>query len=164
MGAGAWLLGSARAAEPVSEFTSTAPGKSQRIWEGEDSFKYRCKGMAGYGVVYEGSHGRSWVTLDYDGETLELMDPTLNACPGEFPSKANDVLQWRGLRKDGEFAPYALIYRMKSLQEGKEVQTLVVIQLAGSGTQVIGSVPASEGGNEAAEKLADRTCRHLVDP
>ena len=164
LGAASLLLGTVTAAEPASEFTTTDPKKCKLISEGAYSFKYRCPGMGGYGVVFEGSHGRSWITLDYDGETIDMMDAALNACPGEFPAKANDVIQWRGYRKGGKFMPYAMIYRMKSSVEGKPIETLVVVQLAGSGSKVIGGVPSNKGGNEAAEKLADKECGHLVDP
>lgn len=143
----------------VSEFTTTAEKKSKLLEEGNDSFKYRCPGLAGYDVIYEGGDGRSWINLVYDSEQTDLMNDTLNACPGTFPSKANDVVQWRGFRQGGKFIPYAIIYRMKSMNEetGKPVETLVILQLAGAGSRVVGKVPASKG-NEAAEALADKLC------
>lgn len=145
--------------KPVSEFTTTAEKKSKLLEEGNDSFKYRCPGLASYDVIYEGSGGRSWINLVYDSEQTNLMDDTLNACPGTFPTKANDVVQWRGYRQGGMFVPYAIIYRMKSMNEetGKSVETLVILQLAGSGSRVVGKIAASKG-NEAAEALADKLC------
>lgn len=157
----AGLLASVAAAQdkkPVNEFTSTAEDKAEVIEEGDDSFKLRCKGLAGYEVIFEGSHGRSWLNLVYDSEQTNLMDATLNECPGEFPSKANDVVQWRGYKEDGKFVPYALIYRMKSSAEGKSEETLIVIKLTGAGSTVVGSVPSNKGGNEGAEALADKLC------
>lgn len=153
------LTSTMHAAEPASEFTSTAESKSKLLEEGNDSFKYRCKGLAGYDVIYEGGDGRSWINLVYDSEQTDLMNDTLNACPGTFPSKANDVVQWRGFRKGGTFTPYAIIYRMRSMNEesGKQTETLVILQLAGAGSRVVGKIPASKG-NEAAEALADKLC------
>lgn len=149
---------SAQTRMPVNGFTTTAEDKAEVIEEGDDSFKLRCKGLAGYEVIFEGSHGRSWLNLVFDSEQTNLMDATLNECPGEFPSKANDVVQWRGFMEEGKFTPYALIYRMKSSIEGKAEETLIVIKLTGSGSTVAGSVPSSKGGNEAAEALADKLC------
>ncbi len=144
--------------DPVDRFTSTAPEKSKLLEEGEDSFRYRCPGVAGYAVIHEGAHGRGWINLEYDGEQTDLMNDILNACRGEFPTKANDVVQWRGVMQDGVFVPYACIFRMASQQEGRRVEDLVVLQLAGAGSRVVGSVPAGKG-NAAAEALADEQAR-----
>ncbi|MDX2081872.1 MAG: hypothetical protein SFU53_13895 [Terrimicrobiaceae bacterium] len=144
--------------KPVDKFTSTAEKKSKLLEEGEDSFKYRCEGVAGYSVIFEGAHGRSWINLVYDSEQTNLMDDILNACEGEFPSKANDVVQWRGTMQDGQFVPYACIFRMVSRVEGKPVENLVILQLAGAGSRVVGQVPGSKG-NAAAEALADKLCK-----
>jgi hypothetical protein len=156
------LACSVSAAEPVNEFTSTAEKKSKLLEEGDDSFKYRCKGIAGYEVIYEGSHGRSWINLVYDSEQTDLSDEILEACPGTWPVKANDVVQWRGVKQDRQFVPYAVIFRMASVLDeasGKKTETLVIIKLAGAGSQVVGKVPSNKGGNAAAEALADKLCR-----
>lgn len=144
--------------KPVNEFTTTAEDKSELIEEGVDSFKLRCKGVAGYEVIFEGSNGRSWLNLVYDSEQTDLMNDILNELPGQFGSKANDVVQWRGYKEDGKFVPYALIFRMKSSVDGEPQETLVVIKLAGAGSMVVGSVPSNKGGNEGAEALADKLC------
>lgn len=144
--------------KPVNEFTTTAEDKSELIEEGEDYFKLRCKGFAGYELIFEGADGRSWINVVYDSEQTDLMGPIFNACRGEFPHKANDVVQWRGYKEDGIFVPYALIFRMKSSVDGEPQETLVVIKLAGSGSTVVGSVPSNKGGNEGAEALADKLC------
>ena len=156
------LACSVSAAEPVNEFTSTAEKKSKLLEEGDDSFKYRCKGIAGYEVIYEGSHGRSWINLVYDSEQTDLSDEIMEACPGTWPVKANDVVQWRGVKHDGQFVPYAVIFRMASVLDeasGKKTETLVIIKLAGAGSQVVGKVPSNKGGNAAAEALADKLCQ-----
>ena len=144
--------------KPVNEFTSTSEDKAELIEEGDDSFKLRCKGLSGYEVIFEGSHGCSWLNLVYDSEQTDLMDAAFNECPGQFPVKANDVVQWRGYMEDGQFVLYALIYRMKSSVDGEPQETLIVIKLAGAGSTVVGSVPSNKGGNEGAEALADKLC------
>ena len=45
---------SAADSKPVNEFTTTAEKKSKLIAEGDDSFKYRWPGLAGYEVMFEG--------------------------------------------------------------------------------------------------------------
>lgn len=153
---------SAADSKPVNEFTTTAEKKSKLIAEGDDSFKYRCPGLAGYEVIFEGSHGRSWINLVYDSEQTDLSEEILEACPGTWPVKANDVVQWRGVKQDGQFVPYAVIFRMASVLDeasGKKTETLVIIKLAGAGSQVVGKVPSNKGGNAAAEALADKLCR-----
>ena len=154
------MLSLAGAAEPkpVSEFTTTDPKKVKLIQEGDDSATYRCPGLGGYEVIFEQAHGRSWINLVWDSETLDLMDATLNACKGDFPTKANHVVQWRGFRDGDNFSPYGIIYRMKAMNEdGKPVETFIIIQCAQGATRVVGSLPASKG-NTAAEALCDKLC------
>lgn len=142
----------------VEKVTSTSEKKSQLLSEGEDSFEYRCPGVGGYSVIFEGAHGRSWINLEYDSERTNLMDAILNACPGDFPSKADDTVQWRGTMQDGNFVPYACIVRMVSQVEGEAVENFVILQLAGAGSRVVGQVPASQGAKGAAA-LADKLCK-----
>lgn len=165
------LLGSAmlRAAEPKpdSEFTTTDPKKvkiledSSREKDPEiDHFRHLCPGLGGYQVIHEGGDLRSWINLIYDGGKTDLMNDTLSACPGQFPAKANDVVQWRGFRKGGSFMPYAIIYRMmSSADDAKQtrLETLVIIKLDGQKSRVVGHVDSKEG-NEKAEILADKLC------
>lgn len=153
---------------PESEFTTTDPKKvkivSDTAQEKEpegDSFEHLCPGLGGYQVVHEGGDLRSWINLIYKGKKTDLMNDTLEACPGQFPGKANDVVQWRGLRQGGKFVPYAIIYRMASSKDDEKqtrVETLVILKLDGEKSRVVGHVTAKEG-NEKAEALADKLCR-----
>lgn len=165
------LLSSAtlRAAEPKpdSEFTTTDPKKvkiledSSREKDPEiDHFRHLSPGLGGYQVIHEGGDLRSWINLIYDGGKTDLMNDTLSACPGQFPAKANNVVQWRGFRKGGSFMPYAIIYRMmSSADDAKQtrLETLVIIKLDGQKSRVVGHVDSKEG-NEKAEMLADKLC------
>lgn len=125
-------------------------------------FDGKCRRPLHPGIIY--IFGCVWVNVVYDSEEIDLKGATFSACPGEFPHKTNHVVQWRGYRKGGKFMPYAMIYRMTSDVNGKSVETLVVVQLSGSGSRVIGKVASNKEGNEGAEKLADKECAHLVAP
>lgn len=154
--------------KPESEFTTTDPKKvkiledSSREKDPEiDHFKHLCPGLGGYQVIHEGGDLRSWINLIYDGSKTDLMNDTLTACPGQFPAKANNVVQWRGFRKGGSFVPYAIIYRMMSSADDEKqtrLETLVIIKLDKDKSSVVGHVPAKEG-NEKAELLADKLCK-----
>lgn len=159
---------SAAEPKPESEFTTTDPKKvkiledSSREKDPEiDHFKHLCPGPGGYQLIHEGGDLRSWINLIYDGRKTDLMGDTLSACPGQFPAKANDVVQWRGLRQGGSFVPYAIIYRMMSSADDEKqtrLETLVIIKLDKAKSAIVGHVPAKEG-NEKAEMLADKLCR-----
>ncbi len=154
--------------KPASEFTTTDPKKvkiledSSREKDPEiDHFRHLCPGLGGYQVIHEGGDLRSWINLIYDGSKTDLMSDTLTACPGQFPAKANNVVQWRGFRKGGSFAPYAIIYRMMSSADDEKqtrLETLVIIKLDKDKSTVVGHVSAKEG-NEKAEMLADKLCK-----
>lgn len=158
------------AQQPVSEFTTTDPAKKDKVKILEDSslekdpeidhFKHLCPGLGGYQVLHEGGDLRSWVNLKFGDKVSDLRAATLAACPGHFPSKANDVVQWRGVRKDGKFVPYAVIYRMISDDEEnkKTYETLVVIKLDKERSRVVGKAEGKDA-NEKAEQLADKLCR-----
>ncbi|MBB5032720.1 hypothetical protein [Prosthecobacter vanneervenii] len=153
--------------KPDSEFTTTDPKKvkiledSSREKDTEiDHFRHLCPGLGGYQIIHEGGDLRSWINLIYDGGKTDLMNDTLSACPGQFPAKANNVVQWRGFRKGGSFMPYAVIYRMmSSADDAKQtrLETLVIIKLDGRKSRVVGHVDSKEG-NEKAEILADKLC------
>ena len=128
---------SAAEPKPTSEFTTTDPKKVKIL---EDSarekdpemngFKHLCPGLDGYQAIHEGGDTRSWINLKVNGQTTDLMSGTLAACPGQFPAKANNVVQWRGFRKGNSFVPYAIIYRMmSSAHDGKQtrLETLIII-------------------------------------
>jgi len=159
---------SAAEPKPDSEFTTTDPKKvkiledSSREKDPEiDHFRHLCPGLGGYQVIHEGGDLRSWINLIYDGQKTDLMNDTLTACPGQFPAKANDVVQWRGFRRDGSFVPYAIIYRMMSSADDEKqtrLETLVIIKLDKEKSSVVGHVAAKEG-NEKAEMLADKLCK-----
>ncbi len=154
--------------KPESEFTTTDPKKVKILEDSSrekdpqiDHFKHLCPGLGGYQVIHEGGDSRSWINLIYDGGKTDLMNATLIACPGQFPAKANDVVQWRGFRQGGSFVPYAIIYRMMSnADDAKQtrLETLVIIKLDKEKSSVVGHVLAKEG-NEKAEMLADKLCR-----
>ena len=162
------LLVSAADPKPDSEFTTTDPKKvkiledSAREKDPEiDHFKHLCPGLGGYQVIHEGGDLRSWINLIYDGSKTDLMNATLTACPGQFPAKANNVVQWRGFRKGDAFVPYAIIYRMMSSADDEKqtrLETLIIIKLDKDKSTVVGHVPAKEG-NEKAEMLADKLCK-----
>lgn len=159
---------SAAELKPASEFTTTDPKKVKILEDSAlekdpeiDHFRHLCPGLGGYQVIHEGGDLRSWINLTFKGEKTDLMGDTLAACPGFFPAKANDVVQWRGYRKGGAFLPYAIIYRMMSSADDEKqtaLETLVVIKLDGARSRVVGHVSSKEG-NDKAEALADRLCR-----
>lgn len=154
--------------KPASEFTTTDPKKVKILEDSAlekdpeiDHFKHLCPGLGGYQVIHEGGDLRSWINLVYDGMKTDLMSDTLAACPGQFPAKANNVVQWRGVRQGGTFVPYAIIYRMVSSKDDEKqtpLETLIIIKLDKSKSRVVGHVSAKEG-NEKAESLADRLCK-----
>ena len=125
-----------------------------------DYFRHLCPGLGGYQVIHEGGDLRSWINLEFAGKVTDLMSDTLSACPGHFPAKANDVVQWRGYRRGDSFAPYAIIYRMRSSSDDGKRQndTLIIIKLDRQNSRVVGKVSGKEG-NEKAEKIADELCR-----
>lgn len=154
--------------KPESEFTTTDPKKVKILEDSAlekdpeiDHFKHLCPGLGGYQVIHEGGDIRSWINLIYAGQKTDLMNDTLTACPGQFPAKANNVVQWRGFRKGDTFIPYAIIYRMMSSADDEKqtpLETLVIIKLDKEKSTVVGHVPAKEG-NEKAEMLADKLCK-----
>ncbi len=160
---------SAQDGKPASEFTTTNPKKVKIIEDSSreknpeiDHFRHLCPGLGGYKVYHEGGDLRSWINLEFGGKKTDLMGDTLAACqPGQFPAKANDVVQWRGIRKGGAFIPYGIIYRMMASKDDEKqtrMETFIIIKLDGANSRVVGHVPAKEG-NEKAEALADKLCR-----
>jgi len=153
---------------PASEFTTTDPAKVKIIEDSSreknpeiDHFKHRCPGLGGYLVIHESGDARSWINLQFDGKTTDLAKDTLAACPGQFPAKAKNVVEWRGFWKGRDFVPYAVIYRMMSSgsdEKRSRVATLIVIKLHGKNSRVAGHIPGTEG-NEKAEEMADRLCQ-----
>lgn len=124
-----------------------------------DHFHAICPGYGGYELIFEGGDIRSWINVRYGDQTSDLSGDILTRSRGMFPNKANDVVEWRGVVKDGRFRPFAIIFRMTATDpdpeaEGTQRTTLVVIALKEGRSEVIGS---AHGANEdaTAKKLAD---------
>jgi hypothetical protein len=144
----------------TSKYSSTKTGiiLEQSTDKSEiDFFKKRCPGFGGYEVIFQGGDSRSWINLQWGKVVLDLMNPTFALAPGQFPNKANDVIEWRGIVHDGKFLPFAIIYRI----EGTDAATnraktrLIVIKLDKANSAVVGY---AEGKDEDAEskRIADK--------
>jgi len=85
----------------------------------------------------------------------------MQAADGTFPHKANDVVEWRGVEKNGRFTPYAIIYRIEAgNDETRKTHTrLIVIKLDRERSAVIGH-PEGANGDARAKQIADRARRH----
>ena len=153
---------SAQAADAriVSKYTSTARAKSLSFKEdgieGDPGFHGLFRGLGGYQLEFLGGDERSWINPKFGKQTVDLYHDTMMAGGGTFPHKANDVVEWRGVEKEGRFTPYAIIYRIAAgNDETRKVHTrLVVIKLDREHSAVIGH---TEGANEDAEakRIAD---------
>jgi hypothetical protein len=145
----------------VSKYTSTAEAKSIRFERDKDdpvgSFRGLFRGLGGYDLEHAGGDERSWINIRYGGKVVDLYAATMEHGGGSFPHKANDVVEWRGLEGNGQFTPYALIYRIASFDEERQRKRsrLIVIKLDRERSAVIGH---SEGAREDAEAkaIADR--------
>ena len=156
------LANGAEAAEHiVSKYTSTARSKSisfkdhSKIPEG--GFEAIFAGLGGYKLVHLSGDERSWINLRFGKDMVDLYSATMEAGGGTFPHKTNDVVEWRGVEKDGRFVPYAIIYRLSAgNDETRKIHTrLVVIKLDKERSAVIGH---TEGANEEkdAREVADK--------
>jgi hypothetical protein len=145
----------------VSKFTSTARAKSlsfkEFTGEGEDGFRALFAGLGGYQLEHLAGDERSWINVRFGKQTVDLYAATMAAGGGTFPHKANDVVEWRGVEKNGRFTPYAIIYRLKAGNDETRVwhTRLIVINLDREHTAVIGH---AQGANEdvEAKQIADR--------
>jgi hypothetical protein len=141
----------------VSKFTSTAREKSIYFKEGEDGFRALFAGLGGYQLEHLAGDERSWINVRFGKQTVDLYAATMAAGGGTFPHKANDVVEWRGVEKNGRFTPYAIIYRLKAGNDETRVwhTRLIVIKLDRERTAVIGH---AQGANEdvEAKQIADR--------
>lgn len=151
----------ARAGEQVvSKYTSSARQKCLSFKDHSDvpegGFEAVCPGLGGYQLVHLSGDERSWINIKFGKKTVDLYSATMEAGGGTFPHKANDMVEWRGVEKDGRFTPYAIIYRLVAgNDETRKIHTrLVVIKLDRERSAVIGF---SEGANEdaKAKQLAD---------
>lgn len=163
----ALLLGGASADQPTSVYSSTKAGvilDQSTPKDPGDFFIKRCKGHGGYDLLFKGDDARSWIDLLCGKTEVSLRAETFKLSPGSFPNKANDVVEWRGVTKNGRFAPYALIYRLSGVDEDhdrKSKSRLIVIKLSGADSKVVGF---AEGRNEdeEARRLADQ-CKSEKD-
>jgi hypothetical protein len=145
----------------VSKYTSTARAKSlsfkEFTGEGEDGFRAMFAGLGGYQLEHLAGDERSWINVRFGKQTVDLYAATMAAGGGTFPHKANDVVEWRGVEKNGCFTPYAIIYRLKAGNDETRVwhTRLIVIKLDRERTAVIGH---AQGANEdvEAKQIADR--------
>lgn len=145
----------------VSKYTRTARAKSISFKNHSDvregSFEALFPGNGGYQLLHLAGDERSWINLRYGKTTVDLYAATMKEGPGAFPHKENDVVEWRGLEKDGRFTPYAIIYRLAGYDEERRRHKtrLIVIKLDKERSAVIGH---AEGAREDAEakQIADR--------
>ncbi len=155
----------AAAQTPVSEYTSTASENCRKFGKargGDDegnSSREECRGFGGYSVLVVGDDDRSWIEVKYGNTISNLYEGTMAAAPGTFPNKANDTVEWRGVRRDGALQPYAIIYRLSGTDDSgtKRRTRLVVIKLNRGRSSVVGFAEGA-GEDARAKRLAD-TCR-----
>jgi hypothetical protein len=152
----------ARADEKMdSRYMSTARAKAlsfkdySKIPEG--GFEALFAGLGGYQLEHLSGDERSWINIRFGKKTVDLYSATMAAGGGTFPHKANDVVEWRGIEKNGKFVPHAIIYRLAAgNDETRKIHTrLVVIKLDKERSAVIGH---AEGPNEEkdARAIADK--------
>src|SRR3954467_465282 len=111
------LAAQAKAAERVvSKYTSTARSKALSFKDEsnipEGGFEAVFAGLGGYKLVHLSGDERSWINIRFGKQTVDLYSATMEAGGGTFPHKANDVVEWRGVEKNGRFVPRAIIYRI----------------------------------------------------
>ncbi|HEV7401300.1 MAG TPA: hypothetical protein VGO11_00155 [Chthoniobacteraceae bacterium] len=154
-------VASSQAADSItSEYTKTIKGtvlaqsgpKDEMAWS---SIRY--KGLGGYDLIVHDDDDRSWIDLEYGGKTVDLRRQTFERAPGSFPNKANNVVEWRGLARKGEFVPFAMIYRVEVTDEEtrRSKSYLVVIHLDKLRSRVVGLAQGKEEDADA-KKIADR--------
>lgn len=149
------FLSTAFAADKVtSEYTSTARKNalSYKTFE-QDGFTQVSPGLGGYQISFSGGDARTWVNLKFGNTVVDLYGDSMSHAGGQFPGKANDVVEWRGVITAKGFRPYAVIYRINSTNpdNNKRISRLLVIKLDGARTRIIGH---TQGANEDAEAKA----------
>jgi hypothetical protein len=147
--------------KPVSKFTSTAQKSAIRFHREKDDpsdFRGVYRGFAGYDLEFLGGDERSWINIKFGKAIADLREATMDfgAGIGFFPHKANDVVEWRGIEKNGSFIPYAVIYRIVGLTENgqRDKTRLVVIKLDQARSRIIGHADG-ENAQAEAERIAD---------
>jgi hypothetical protein len=144
-----------------SRYTSTARAKALSFKDEsnipEGGFEAVFAGLGGYRLEHLAGDERSWINIRFGKQTVDLYSATMAAGGGTFPHKANDVVEWRGVEKNGRFVPHAIIYRLAAgNDETRKIHTrLVVIKLDKERSAVIGY---AEGPNEEkdARAMADK--------
>jgi hypothetical protein len=140
-----------------SRYTSTARAKALSFKDEsnipEGGFEAIFAGLGGYKLVHLAGDERSWINIRFGKETVDLYSATMKAGGGTFPQKANDIVEWRGIEKNGRFVPYAIIYRLEAgdPETRKSHTRLIVIKLDKERSAVIGH---AEGANEEADARA----------
>jgi hypothetical protein len=149
---------SARADERIdSRYTSTARAKALSFKDHsnipEGGFEAVFAGLGDYKLVHLDGDERSWINIRFGKQTVDLYAATMQAGGGTFPHKTNDVVEWRGVEKNGRFVPHAIIYRLSAgNDETRKIHTrLVVIKLDKERSAVVGH---AEGANEEKEARA----------
>jgi hypothetical protein len=145
----------------LSKYTSTARAKSTSFkeykGEGPEGFTGVFPGLGGYQLVHSSGDERSWINIRYGKTTVDLYSDTMKEGNGAFPHKENDVVEWRGVEKDGRFIPHAIIYRLGAYDEEqrRHKTRLIIVKLDKEHSAVIGH---GEGANEDAEakQIADK--------
>lgn len=152
-----------KAGKVTSFYSSTAEKFTALVKSSEfekepeiDYFSAICPGYGGYELILQGGDARSWINVRYKGQTSDLYVKSMELARGGFPNKANDVVEWRGIVKDGDFKPYAIIYRIDAANdEGvTDRTTLLVIALNEGKSQIIGSAHG-KGEDAKAKAIAD---------
>ena len=162
------IIGMAATPKLVSVYTTTDPKKcvtmssSDDDKEGEDQgdyFEGECPGYGSYRIIVTGGDLRYHIDIEHDGIRTSLRS-ALDQVSGEFPSLANNTLEWRIAVTDKLVVPYALIYRIgaKDPGNGKKKEVLVVVKLDGVDSCVFGSVKATGNpkADSEAKALADK--------
>ena len=67
----------------------------------EGGFEAVFAGLGGYQLVHLAGDERSWINIRFGKKTVDLYSATMEAGGGTFPHKANDVVEWRGVEKNG---------------------------------------------------------------
>ena len=144
----------------ASKYSSTARAKSISFQEtgeeGDPGFHGLFPGFGGYQLEFLGGDERSWIKIKFGKQAVNTyIRQRCQAATGTFPHKANDVVEWRGVEKNGRFTPYAIIYRIEAgNDETRKTHTrLIVIKLDRERTAVIGH---SEGAKRRRRSETNR--------
>jgi hypothetical protein len=141
----------------TSKYTSTARKNALSYTDHskvpEGGFEAVFRGFGDYQLVHLDGDERSWINVRYRRQTIDLYGSTMRAGGGTFPHKANDVVEWRGVEKNGRFLPHAIIYRIAAgNDETRRIHTrLIVIKLDKERSAVVGH---AEGANEERDARA----------